>query len=64
MTQHEYDEIAHYVARNFISPFCFEERTAEENFLEYSGTKFNNFIEFLIDLGVESEVKSNASEKH
>ena len=64
MTQHEYDEIAHYVARNFISPLCFEKRTPEEIFLEYSSTKFNNFIEFLIDLGVEREVKSNASEEY
>ena len=63
MTQHEYDEIAHYVARNFISPFCFEERTAEENFLEYSGTKFNNFIEFLDNLCAKGE-KKNVAEKY
>ena len=64
MTQHEYEEIAHYVIRNFISPLCFEKRTPKEIYLEYSSTKFNNFIKFLTDLGVEREVKSNASEKH
>lgn len=64
MTQYEYDEIAHYVARNFISPLCFEKRTPEEIFLEYSSTKFNNFIQFLIDLGIEEGEKKNASEKH
>ena len=64
MTQHEYHEIAHYVTRNFISPLCFEKRTPEEIFLEYSSTKFNNFIQFLIDLGVEEGEKKNASEKH
>ena len=64
MTEHEYNEIAHYVARNFISPLCFEKRTPEEIFLDYSSTKFNNFIEFLIDLGIEEGEKKNASEKH
>ena len=64
MTEHEYHEIAHYVIRNFISPLCFEKRTPKEIYLEYSSTKFNNFIQFLIDLGVEKGEKKNASEKH
>lgn len=64
MTQHEYGEIAHYVARNFISPLCFEKRTPEEIYLEYSSTKFNNFIQFLIDLSVEKGEKKHASEEH
>lgn len=64
MTQHEYDEIAHYVARNFISPLCFEEREPKEIFLEYSSTKFNNFIEFLDNLCAEKGEKKNVTEKH
>ena len=64
MTQHEYDEIAHFVARNFISPLCFEKRTPEEIYLEYSSTKFNDFIKFLNDLGVEKGKKKNVTEKY
>ena len=64
MTQHECNEIAHYVAKNFISPLCFEERTPEEIFLEYSSTKFNNFIKFLNNLGVEKGEKKNVTEKY
>ncbi len=60
MTEHEYHEIAHFVTKNFISPLCFEKRTPEEIFLEYSSTKFNEFIKFLNDLGVEREGKKNA----
>ena len=64
MTQHEHDEIAHFVARNFISPLCFEKRTPEEIYLEYSSTKFNDFIKFLNDLGVEKGKKKNVTEKY
>lgn len=61
MTEHEYDEIAHYVAENFISPLCFDKRPTKEIYFEYTTTKFDEFIKFLIEL---QESSKNASEKH
>ncbi len=50
MTEQEYNDIAYYVTQNFISPLCFDKRPTEEIFLEYSSTKFNEFIVFLLTM--------------
>lgn len=47
MTKEERDEIASYVAQNFISPLCFSKEPAKEIYLHMSGDEFNKFIEFL-----------------
>ena len=50
MTKEERDEILSYVAQNFISPLCFDDRPANEVYLEMSGDKFNDFVEFMYDI--------------
>jgi hypothetical protein len=43
------DEILSYVANNFISPLCFDSRSGEDIYLEYSSEVFNKFVAFLLD---------------
>jgi hypothetical protein len=43
------DEILSYVARNFISPLCFDSRSGKDIYLEYSSEVFNKFVQFLRD---------------
>lgn len=56
MTREERDEIASYVAQNFISPLCFSEESTKENYLRMSGKEFNKFIEFLNNMIKEAKI--------
>ena len=47
MTKEEMEEIASYVAQNFISPLCFSTESAEEIYLHMSGNEFNKFVDAL-----------------
>lgn len=54
MTRNEADIILSYIAQNFISPLCFDEREAKDIYLEYSGEKFNELVSLVFGM-VESE---------
>ena len=47
MTHEEMEEVASYVAHNFVSPLCFSEKSAKEIYLEMSGKHFSEFCSFL-----------------
>ena len=47
ITRNEADEILSYVAQNLISPLAFDERSANEVWLEMSGEKFNELCAFI-----------------
>ena len=47
MTKEEMEEIASYVAQNFISPLCFSKEPVKEIYLHMCGDEFNKFIVFL-----------------
>ena len=55
ITRNEADEILSYVAQNIISPLAFDERKANEVWLELSGEKFNQLCEFVYDLMKEDK---------
>lgn len=44
------DEILSYIAENFVSPLCFDNRPAKEVYLEHSGEKFNDLVAFCYNL--------------
>lgn len=50
MTRNEADEILSYIAQNIISPLAFDERKADEVWLELSGEKFNQLCKFVYNL--------------
>lgn len=59
MTKKERDEIASYVAQNFIGPLCFSKESTKENYLRMSGVEFNKFFMFLDDMIKEDEHENN-----
>lgn len=50
MTKQERDAILSYVANNFISPLCNNEQSGDELYPQYTGEKFNQFVEFVCNL--------------
>ena len=64
ITKKEADEILSYIAQNIISPLAFDERKANEVWLELSGIKFNELCAFVAEMTKRPKVIYEISEEN